>query len=60
LYATEAVVGVQTGTEIDLSGQAQSLCAEVTNRRTDVDLLLGKVDRIFAIESKRAQVNVIL
>jgi predicted transcriptional regulator with HTH domain len=42
---------------MDLSDQATGLGEEVVTRRTEVDLLLGKVDRIFVIENQRSQMS---
>ena len=57
LQATEAVVGEQIVTEKDLTKQANDFSKEIDARRNDVDNLLGKVDRVMDIESKRIKLT---
>ena len=55
LSATEAVVEEQVLTEEALSAEAMELQTELVTRRGDMDNLLGKVDRLVAMEKERVK-----
>lgn len=53
LAASDAVVREQVDTEDSLHRCGAELLSEAHNRRTDVDTLLGKVDRFVSVEKQR-------